>query len=79
MSKGLSIPDEIYEKIARRVKSSKFESVDEYVAYVLEQLIEKLEGVKECVDEKGDGEGGVYTRDDEEEIKKRLKSLGYLE
>lgn len=69
--KEINIPEELYVKIQKRVEESKeFDSVDEYVKYVLEQVVEKIEEKKE---EK------AYSKEDEEKVKERLRSLGYLD
>jgi hypothetical protein len=55
-------------QIKKNVKSSQgeFKTVEEYVEFVLREVI------KEEVSEQ------VYTPEEEKEIKKRLRSLGYL-
>ncbi len=65
---AIYIPKEIYDKIVEEVEKSKgeFKSVEEYVKFVLEELL------KEEEDEY------VYTPEEEEEIKKRLRALGYI-
>ena len=62
------IPRGLYREIERRVKSSQgeFKSVEEYVELVLREVI------------KGDEPEQVYTPEEEEKIKERLKILGYL-
>ena len=73
MAKTISIPDEIYEKMEKRAKESDFKTADEYVEYVLKQIIERLE------EEKEEPEEEAYSDEDEEKVKERLKALGYLE
>jgi len=66
--KSVLLPAELYQKIGERVKSTGFGSVDEYVIFVLEEVL------------KDDDEGEqAMSKEDEEEVKKRLKALGYLE
>lgn len=71
MSKKVSIniSKEIYEKAKKYVENSggEFNSVEEFIEFVL----------KEVLEEEGE-EKQVYTPEEEEEIKRRLKSLGYL-
>jgi len=65
---AIRIPRFLYEKIKKQVEeSSEFKSVEEYVIFVLEELL-KEEGEEEA----------VYSPEEEEEIKRRLKALGYL-
>ena len=43
-----------------------FKSVEDYVEFILEEIL------------KGDEEEQVYSKEEEEEIKKRLRALGYI-
>jgi len=43
----VEIPDELYRKIEERVKETEFNSVDEYVAFVLKEVLESLEEEEE--------------------------------
>jgi len=60
------ISKKLYEEVKRRVDESggEFKSVEEFVEYVLTELLKEEET--------------PYTSEEEEEIKKRLKALGYL-
>lgn len=62
------ISSDLYEEVKRSVKASEgeFKTVEEYVEFVLREV------VKEEVTEQ------VYTPEEEKEIKKRLRSLGYI-
>lgn len=61
ISKGL------YEKVKRRVEESdEFKSVEEYVDFLLNEVVKEEEELKSS------------TEKDEEKIKQRLKSLGYM-
>ena len=65
----IALPRSLFEKIEKRVKqSAEFDSVSSYVIYVLEQLINELEGQRE-----------VYSEKDKRDIEKRLRALGYLD
>jgi len=66
------ISKRLYEHIKSRLKKcgQEFDSVDSYVEFVLTEV------VKEDA-----GRGGikrVYTKDEEEYVKNRLRNLGYL-
>ena len=63
-SKAVSLPAELYSRIEERAKSTGFESIDNYVAFVLEEVI------------KEEGEADI-SKEDEAEVKRRLRSLGY--
>ncbi len=65
----VKIPDEIYKEIEKIVKDSgEFKDVDEYVIFVLTEVLK----------EEDEDEEQVYTEEDEEKIKERLRGLGYL-
>lgn len=67
-SKAVFLPAQLYSRIAERVEATGFGSVDEYVTFVLEEV---LEG--------GGEEETAFSKEEEEEVKKRLKALGYLD
>jgi len=65
---AIYVPKSLYEKLKKQVEESggEFKSVEEYVLFVLNELVSEEE------------EGEVYSPEEEEEIKKRLRALGYL-
>lgn len=65
----VKIPENIYEKIQERIKDTEFKSVDEYVTYVLQEVLASLEEEEE----------NVFTEEEEEKVKERLRALGYLD
>jgi len=68
----IEIPEEIVEKLKKRVDSTdEFDSVEAYVNYVLKQVVERLDSEKE--------EKPAFSEEDEEKVKDRLRSLGYLD
>jgi len=68
----ISIPQELADKIEKKIKEMDFKSISDYVIYLLNQVVseEELEIKKES--EK------VYSKEEEDEMKKKLKDLGYL-
>lgn len=67
--KSVTLPAGVYDRISERVKAAGFSSVDEYVIFILEEVLK----------EEGEEEEQAYSKEDEEEVKKRLKALGYLD
>jgi Arc/MetJ-type ribon-helix-helix transcriptional regulator len=67
-SKAVKLSTELYSRIEERVRETGFGSVDEYVTFVLEEVIK----------EEGEGEA-AFSKEEEEEVKKRLRALGYLD
>jgi hypothetical protein len=62
---------ELYTKVENRVKLSngEFNSVEDYITFILTEV------VKEEQDPLTDN---VYTKEEDEEIKDRLRNLGYI-
>jgi Arc/MetJ-type ribon-helix-helix transcriptional regulator len=65
--KTVSIPAALFERIEERIKGTDFTSVSGYVKYVLEEILSEGEEKKS------------FAKEDEEQIKERLRALGYIE
>ncbi|RLI08792.1 CopG family transcriptional regulator [Candidatus Bathyarchaeota archaeon] len=65
---SIEIRKDLYDLIKEEVERSEgeFKSVEEYIEFVLEELLSEEE------------EEEVYTEEEEEEIKRRLRALGYI-
>ncbi len=66
----VSIPKPLYEKIKARIEGTGFTSVSDYVTYVLREVLASLEE-----EEKEE----VFSKEEEEKVKERLRALGYLD
>ena len=66
----ISIPKPLAEKIKERCEGTGFNSVSSYVTYVLRQVLSNVEK-KEKKE--------AFSKEDEEMVKERLKSLGYVD
>lgn len=66
-NKAVFLSADLYSRIEQRVRDTGFDSVEEYVTFVLEEVL------------KEEDEETVFSKEEEEEVKKRLKDLGYLE
>ncbi len=66
----IKVPKEIIRKIEERIKGTEFKTVDEYVNFVLEEV------VKETDEEEPEE---VFSEEDEAKVKERLRALGYLD
>jgi len=64
---SITIPKSLYDLIKKRVEESEgqFKSVEEYVEFVLNEVVREEEAE-------------AYSPEEEEEIKRRLRALGYL-
>jgi len=65
----ISMPTPLAEKIKKRIKGTGFTSLSSYVTYVLREV---LSGIEEEQEE-------AFSKEDEERVKDRLRSLGYLD
>ncbi len=61
---SVSIPRDLYEKIAEKIEGTSFTSVNDYVVAKLENDFPSEP---------------VYSKEEEELIKERLRKLGYIE
>ncbi len=65
--KTIRLPAEIYTAIEKRIQGTEVNSVEEYVIFALEEFLEYEGSPSESLN-----------KEEEEEIKKKLKELGYL-
>ncbi len=63
----IEIPATLAKKIEERIKDTSFESISEYITYVLQEILEE------------DEEEETFSEEEEEKIKERLRALGYLD
>jgi len=64
---SIEISKDLYEKLKKFVEESgEFKSVEEFVDFVLREVVEE------------ESTETAYTPEEEEEIKRRLRALGYL-
>lgn len=68
----IEISKNIFDGIEKRIEGTEFNSVEEYVTFVLREV------VSETGEEREEGEKEPFTKEDEEKIKERLRGLGYL-
>lgn len=68
-TRSLELPERIIERVENRVPRTEWETPEEYVTYVLEEVLYRVEQ---------ETAGDDFEPVNEEEVKDRLKSLGYL-
>lgn len=67
----VSIPSILATKIKKRMEGTGFTSLSSYVTYVLRQVISSIEDEER--------KNVVFSKEDEERVKDRLRALGYLD
>ena len=67
----ISIPLELVKKLEEKIKETDFKSVQDYVIYILKQIVSEQE-------EENNSEKDAYTKEEETDLKKNLEDLGYL-
>ena len=60
------LPEDLHEKIRMKIRGTEFESVESYVLYVLREVLSD------------EVPSQTYSKEEQEQIETRLKSLGYL-
>jgi len=66
----VELPERIVERVEARLPRTEFDSSAEYITYVMEEVLYRVEEETEDDD---------FEPVDEDEVKDRLKSLGYLD
>jgi Arc/MetJ-type ribon-helix-helix transcriptional regulator len=66
---NLEISNELKTKLEEKIKETEFNSVDEYINYILEQVTS---------DTNSSDNEEAYSKDEETAMKQRLEELGYV-
>ena len=65
----IDIPDDIVIALKAYIKKEeKHQSVEEYIVYLLQQVVDRIEKTP-----------AKFSKEEEEKVMKRLKALGYLD
>ena len=64
--KCVEIPESLYRSVEQKIQDTDFPSVSEFVTYIVRESIPKL------------SKREPLSKEEEEAIKRRLKSLGYI-
>ncbi|MFC7232259.1 hypothetical protein ACFQMM_14285 [Saliphagus sp. GCM10025308] len=67
---SITLPSELVSRIETRLPRSDFDSADEYVAFVMQEVLTSVEAETETDEYEGAAQ---------DEVEARLESLGYLE
>jgi hypothetical protein len=72
---GVRIPKATAERVSKRLSDSGFRTVDEYVGYVVDMVLNEVEGGPKTSDAPSPES---FTKEDQEAVEQKLKELGYL-
>ena len=64
----IKLPRKLYEEVLKNAKEAGFNDFNEFLIFILEQLASE--------EETG---GEVFSKEEEEKVKERLRALGYIE
>lgn len=67
----IKISTELLNKIEKRIQDTEFKTAQDYISFVLEEVIKDDDDQEDNLEE-------TFSEEDEEKIKGRLKALGYL-
>jgi uncharacterized spore protein YtfJ len=67
---SVEVDDDKYEILSIRAEEKGFDSTEEYIDDLLEQIVQKISREEE---------NREYTEEEEEKVKEKLQQLGYLE
>ena len=71
---AVKLPTSLVNRVAKRLDKSEFKSVEEYISFVVDQVLTEVEGK----------EGGakdsenVFSKEDQASVEQRLRDLGYM-
>lgn len=66
----IEVDDKVLAVLEKRAREKSFGDVGDYIRFVLAQIAEEVAGMQKQTE---------LSQDDEEDIRERLKNLGYLE
>lgn len=64
----ISIPTSLYKKIEEAIKGTEFASASSYIVKALRESLSKEQSSSD-----------VFTKEEEEKVKEKLKALGYID
>ena len=66
---NVKISEELKERLESKVKGTEFNSLEEYIKYILEKVTSE---------ENNSNKEEAYTKEEEEAVKERLEGMGYI-
>jgi len=74
-SVSVRIPKRTAERVVKRLPDSGFVTIDDYISYVLGEVLNDLEGGTPSAPASG---ATSFTREEQEAVEQKLRELGYL-
>ena len=71
----VKIPASLVQRVTKRLPGSDFKTVDEYVGFVIDQVLNDLEGTQGPTDKSAEN---VFSKEDQASVEERLRDLGYM-
>lgn len=68
---NISIPATLIKKLKKHMEKTKFESISSYVNFILRKYISNIEADEQ--------KKTAFSKEEEEKVKHRLRSLGYID
>ena len=72
---SVKIPSALAERVKGRLPGSDFKTIDEYVAYIVDQVVTELEGGTAPAAKQPEN---VFSKEDQASVEQRLRDLGYM-
>jgi hypothetical protein len=72
-SETVHVSKSLIDRIQKRLSQTDFKTVDEYISYVLDNVLKELE--ESQAPQKGEK---VFSKEEEEGVEERLRNLGYM-
>ena len=68
----INIPQEIYDKLKNRAKVKSYADTDSYIISIITEIAKRIQ-------DKNGAKKKLYSKEEESEIKDRLRSFGYID
>ena len=72
---AVRIPSSLADRVKKRLAASDFKTLDEYVAYVVDQVVTELEVGQQGENKQAEN---VFSKEDQASVEQRLRDLGYM-
>jgi hypothetical protein len=74
-TEAVKLPATLVARVSRRLAKSEFKTVDEYIGFVLDQVLTEVEGRE---GQEAKSTEAVFSKEDQASVEQRLRDLGYM-